>query len=127
MVLTVEPGLYFNNYQIDKGLSNPNQAQYLVKERLENMRDFGGARIEDMVRSSAAIRVLPSALLLPCPRTFATLANEQDCRVHTVPLQVVVTATGIEQLTTVPRDVERVEAICQGGFYDPMTGNVNAA
>ena len=51
MVLTVEPGLYFNSYQIDKGLGNPDQAQYLVKERLENMRTFGGARIEDMVRS----------------------------------------------------------------------------
>jgi len=46
-------------------------------------------------------------------------------RVHA--LQVVVTATGIEQLTTVPRDVERVEAICRGGFYDPSTGIVNAA
>ena len=40
MVLTVEPGLYFNNYQIDKGLGNPDQAQYIVKERLENMRTF---------------------------------------------------------------------------------------
>ena len=54
MVLTVEPGLYFNNFQIDKGLGNPDQAQYLVKERLENMRTFGGARIEDMVRCNGA-------------------------------------------------------------------------
>ena len=42
-------------------------------------------------------------------------------------LQVVVTATGIEQLTTIPRDVERVEAICRGGFYDPATGEVTPA
>lgn len=58
--MTVEPGLYFNNFQIDKGLANPDQAQYLVKERLENMRTFGGARIEDMVRCNAtfAIRLL---------------------------------------------------------------------
>jgi hypothetical protein len=33
--------------------------------------------------------------------------------------------TGFEQLTTVPRDVERVEAICQGGHYDPVTGKVS--
>lgn len=52
--MTVEPGLYFNNYQIDKGLSNPIQAQFIVKERLEGMRAFGGARIEDMVRCTAA-------------------------------------------------------------------------
>ena len=52
MVLTVEPGLYFNDFQIDKGLANPDQAQYLVKERLEGFRNFGGARIEDMVRTT---------------------------------------------------------------------------
>eukprot|EP01043_Picozoa_sp_COSAG02_P082297 COSAG02_NODE_20557_length_825_cov_5.664502_1_plen_79_part_00 len=57
MVLTVEPGLYFNNYQIDKGLANPDQAQYLVKERLENMRTFGGARIEDMVRCNVTFAI----------------------------------------------------------------------
>ena len=39
-------------------------------------------------------------------------------------MQVLVTATGIEQLTTVPRDIERVEAICQGGVYDHATGIV---
>jgi Xaa-Pro aminopeptidase len=56
MVLTVEPGLYFNEYQIDKGLNNPDQAQYLVKDRLNAMRTFGGARIEDMVRAMKELR-----------------------------------------------------------------------
>jgi hypothetical protein len=27
MVLTVEPGIYFNGYQIDKGLANPEQVR----------------------------------------------------------------------------------------------------
>lgn len=85
MVLTVEPGIYFNGYQIDKGLANPEQAPFLCKERLQGMRHCGGVRIEDVVA---------------------------------------VTATGIEQLTTVPRDVARVEAICQGGHFDPLTGKV---
>ncbi len=51
MVLTVEPGIYFNDFQMDKGLANPLQAQFLVKERIDGLRTFGGARIEDMVRA----------------------------------------------------------------------------
>ena len=85
MVLTVEPGIYFNDYQIDKGLANPAQAPFLNETRLDGLRNFGGCRIEDVV---------------------------------------LVTATGIEQFTTVPRDIARVEAICQGGVFDPSTGLV---
>ena len=59
MVLTVEPGLYFNGYQMDKGLANPAQACFMNKERIDGLRNFGGVRIEDMVRPA-----LPSCLRL---------------------------------------------------------------
>ena len=81
----ISAGIYFNSYQIDKGLANPEQAPFLVEDRLNGLRKFGGVRIEDVVY---------------------------------------VTADGIENLTTVPRDIERVEQICQGGYYDPVSGKV---
>ena len=31
MILTVEPGIYFNSYQMDKGLANPKQAPFMNK------------------------------------------------------------------------------------------------
>ena len=62
MVLTVEPGLYFNGYQMDKGLANPAQACFMNKERIDGLRNFGGVRIEDMVRPA-----LPPASLLTAP------------------------------------------------------------
>jgi hypothetical protein len=33
MVLTVEPGLYFNDYQLDKGLADPEQVRCLADMR----------------------------------------------------------------------------------------------
>jgi hypothetical protein len=82
MVLTVEPGLYFNNYQIDKGLNNPTQAQYIVKERLEGMRTFGGARIEDMVRCTEAYA--NSLLRLACvSHVYYTSVSDRHWRVRT--------------------------------------------
>ena len=84
MVLTVEPGLYFNAYQFEKGMANPAQAPFLNAARLAELKDFGGVRIEDMV---------------------------------------VVTADGIENITTVPRSVAEVEAICRGEITaEPLPG-----
>ena len=68
-------GLYFNAYQIERGLADPKQRPFLVEERLRGLSGFGGVRIEDMV---------------------------------------VVTEEGIEQITTIPRDIDSVEAICRG-------------
>ena len=81
-MLTVEPGLYFNNYQIDKGLGNPDQAQYLVKERLENMRTFGGARIEDMVRCNASTSnvVLETRYMTRCLKPTTNCHVGLGCR-----------------------------------------------
>jgi hypothetical protein len=58
-----------------------------------------------------------------CPRSL--LNNDCLVMVWVLCSCVATQETGFEQLTTVPRDVERVEAICQGGHYDPVTGKVS--
>eukprot|EP00698_Gefionella_okellyi_P013120 TRINITY_DN3574_c0_g1_i1.p1 TRINITY_DN3574_c0_g1~~TRINITY_DN3574_c0_g1_i1.p1 ORF type:complete len:500 (-),score=106.99 TRINITY_DN3574_c0_g1_i1:15-1457(-) len=72
MVLTVEPGIYFIDAVLDKGLQDARQAKYLNNAVLQRFRGFGGVRIED------------------------------DC---------VVTATGCENMTKVPRTVDEIETL----------------
>jgi Xaa-Pro dipeptidase len=47
MCLTIEPGCYFINCQIDKALNNPKLSVFINKDKLESYRGFGGVRIED--------------------------------------------------------------------------------
>ncbi|KAF8951255.1 hypothetical protein BGZ52_012821 [Haplosporangium bisporale] len=49
MLLTVEPGIYFNPAQIDIVLSTPYLAQYLNESVLRRYMPVGGVRIEDVV------------------------------------------------------------------------------
>lgn len=65
MVLTVEPGCYFVAHLIDEALANPVLSPWLNKERLEEMRDFGGIRLEDVVR----VTENGCENLTRCPRT----------------------------------------------------------
>jgi len=49
MVITVEPGVYFGDALLEAAYNNPDQAQYMNKERIEEFRGSGGVRIEDGV------------------------------------------------------------------------------
>jgi len=75
MVITVEPGLYFIDSEIENAYKKPEIAKFLNKDKIEKFRNFGGVRLEH---------------------------------------DVVVTATGIEDLTLIPTEVEKVEAIMAG-------------
>lgn len=86
MVVTVEPGCYFNDYLLKQALANPAQAKFLVEDRIKTLMDFGGVRIED---------------------------------------NVIVTDTGSDSMTDVPRTIEEVEAVCAGGAWPTGKANGN--
>lgn len=65
MVITVEPGVYFIDYLIDKAFNDPIQSKYLVKEEIEKYRGVGGVRIEDNIY----ITENGAELLTDVPRT----------------------------------------------------------
>lgn len=78
MYITVEPGCYFIDFLLDRGLQDPVQRQYLVAEKIAEYRDFGGVRLED---------------------------------------DMLITETGNEILSNVPRTVEDVESVLAGGKW----------
>ena len=78
MVITVEPGVYFNDYLLDAALEDPALRGFLVPAALAAARGFGGVRLED---------------------------------------NVLVTATCVESLTRVPRDITDVERVMAGGAW----------
>ncbi|KAH7053924.1 peptidase M24, structural domain-containing protein [Linnemannia elongata] len=49
MLLTVEPGIYFNPAQLERALAVPYAAQYLDEPTLKRYMAVGGVRIEDVV------------------------------------------------------------------------------
>lgn len=48
-MFTIEPGIYFNEALLEAAFANPLQAPYLNGPLLEQYRNFGGVRIEDVV------------------------------------------------------------------------------
>ena len=53
MVITVEPGIYFNDYLLDAALEDPALRGFLVPSALAAARGFGGVRLEDNVLVTA--------------------------------------------------------------------------
>eukprot|EP01012_Entosiphon_sulcatum_P008149 TRINITY_DN14314_c0_g1_i2.p1 TRINITY_DN14314_c0_g1~~TRINITY_DN14314_c0_g1_i2.p1 ORF type:complete len:283 (+),score=46.01 TRINITY_DN14314_c0_g1_i2:700-1548(+) len=49
MVVTIEPGVYFNPYLFEPALNNSEQAPLLNAEGIRNRYTMGGVRIEDVV------------------------------------------------------------------------------
>jgi Xaa-Pro dipeptidase len=67
MVITVEPGVYFNDWLLDGALRDPALRPFLVEEALARFRGFGGIRLEDdVVVTADGIENLTC-----CPRTVA--------------------------------------------------------
>eukprot|EP01127_Copromyxa_protea_P023275 TRINITY_DN8679_c0_g1_i1.p1 TRINITY_DN8679_c0_g1~~TRINITY_DN8679_c0_g1_i1.p1 ORF type:complete len:445 (+),score=93.91 TRINITY_DN8679_c0_g1_i1:43-1335(+) len=49
MVITIEPGVYFNRFLIEQALKNPEFSPFLDENLVREYLDVGGVRIEDVV------------------------------------------------------------------------------
>lgn len=53
MVLTIEPGIYFNWTMIEDAFKNPKFKPFLVEDEIRRFKNFGGVRIEDDIAVTA--------------------------------------------------------------------------
>jgi len=65
MVLTIEPGIYFGEYNLDTALADPELSRFMVADVINQYRGFGGVRIEDDI----AITDDGMELMTQVPRT----------------------------------------------------------
>jgi len=49
MVITVEPGIYFIESELEPALKDSVKSQFLVAEKIQRFKNFGGVRLEDNV------------------------------------------------------------------------------
>lgn len=71
MVLTVEPGCYFNDSVLQKTLMNPKQAKFFNLPVLERVKTCGNVRIEDDV----LVTDVGAEVLTDVPRTVEEIEN----------------------------------------------------
>jgi len=48
MVLTIEPGCYYNNVLLDPALADPIQGKFMVRSEIDKYRGIGGVRVEEV-------------------------------------------------------------------------------
>ncbi|CAG2103415.1 unnamed protein product [Medioppia subpectinata] len=65
MTLTIEPGIYFIDAQLNKAKEDPNLSKFIVWDVINRFRNFGGVRIEDDI----AITETGMELLTDVPRS----------------------------------------------------------
>lgn len=62
MVVTVEPGIYFNEVSLSMGYNSTTQGPHLNKEVIDQYMNVGGVRIEDTILiTEDGYKVLSSA------------------------------------------------------------------
>jgi Xaa-Pro dipeptidase len=80
MVLTVEPGCYFNDYTLTAALADPVQSAFIDTAVLSRFRGFGGVRLED------CIIITPTGCenMTQCPRTVEDIEAVMAGQITTV-------------------------------------------
>ena len=92
MVLTIEPGIYFVEAQLERSKKDPNLSRFFVWDQIARFKNFGGVRIEDDV----AITTDGVELLTKVPRTIQEIEEimaEGRKRTVTFPQQSITKST----------------------------------